>query len=237
MMSSKKRRGKVSASAVSTAKEPGVFQGWILIATTWLSVMAAIVVSPILPKMTAHFSSVAHVDLMISLTATLPAFFVAFLAIPAGALADRIGRKKMLFLAVLVYGLVGTAPVLMDSLQKIVFSRAFVGITEAVIMTVGTAMIGDYYSGKRRERFLAAQTGTAPIIATVVTYLGGTMGNANWRYPFYIYTFAFLLIPLVGLFLQEPESVSPPNADTAKRALRAGPSEDGGFFQDRKSVV
>jgi MFS family permease len=185
-------------------KEAGAFQGWILVSTAWLSTMANQVVSPILPRMTQYFSNQPSVDVLISLAATLPAFFVAILAIPSGILADRYGHKRFLFYAVLVYGFFGTAPLWLKTLPQIVFSRAFVGITEAVIMTCGTALIGDYYSGTRRERYLALQTGTAPIVAIICTWLGGTLGEANWRNAYLIYCFAFLLIPLTGLFLSEP---------------------------------
>jgi MFS family permease len=205
------------------------FQGWILVSSAWLSTMANQVVSPILPRMTQYFSNQPSVELLISLTATLPALFVAILAIPAGILADRFGRKRLLFYAVLVYGFVGTAPLWLKTLPQIVISRSFVGITEAVIMTCGTALIGDYFSGSRRDRYLALQTGTAPIIAIVCTWLGGTLGEASWRNAYMVYFFAFLLIPLTGLFLSEPElehqkaiSGSVPSPETNSQQLTGG---------------
>mgnify|MGYP001486949499 CR=1 FL=1 len=179
------------------------FQGWVLVSAAWLSTMANQVVAPILPRMTQYFSDQSSVDLLISLAATLPALFVAILAIPAGMLADRIGHKRLLFSTVLVYGIVGTAPLWLKTLQQIVVSRAFVGIAEAAIMTCSTALIGAYFMGGRRERFLALQTGTAPIVAIICTWLGGELGEANWRNAYIIYFFAFLLIPLTGLFLKE----------------------------------
>jgi MFS family permease len=184
-------------------------QGWILVSAAWLSTMANQVVAPILPTMTKYFSSQPSVDLYISLAATLPALFVAILAIPAGMLADRYGHKRLLFMAVLVYGIVGTAPLWLKTLPQIVVSRAFVGVTEAVIMTCSTALIGEYFLGTRRERYLALQTGTAPIIAIICTALGGALGNISWRNAYLIYCFAFILIPLTGIFLSEAKSVNP----------------------------
>jgi MFS family permease len=199
------------------------FQGWILVSAAWLSTMANQVVSPILPRMTQHFSDQPSVDVLISLAATLPALFVAILAIPAGMLADRFGHKRLLFSTVLIYGIVGIAPLWLKTLQQIVISRAFVGIAEAAIMTCSTALIGAYFLGTRRERYLALQTGTAPIVAIICTWLGGTLGEANWRNAYMIYFFAFLLIPLTGLFLKEPavrhqsESASAPAQGTASQ--------------------
>jgi MFS family permease len=205
----------------SKADNSTAIQGWILISSAWLSVMANQVVSPILPRMTAHFSNQPSVEFLISLAATLPALFVAILAIPAGILADRFGHKRLLFLAVLVYGLFGTAPLWLKTLQHIVISRAFVGITEAAIMTCSTALIGAYFIGIRRERYLALQTGTAPIVAIICTWLGGTLGEANWRNAYMIYFFAFLLIPLTGLFLTEPRTKNEANSASAPSPEKA----------------
>jgi len=203
-------------------------QGWILVSAAWLSTMANQVVSPILPRMTQYFSDQPSVDVLISLAATLPALFVAILAIPAGIFADRFGHKRLLFSTVLIYGLVGTAPLWLKTLQHIVISRAFVGIAEAAIMTCSTALIGAYFMGTRRERYLALQTGTAPIVAIICTWLGGTLGEANWRNAYMIYFFAFLLIPLTGFFLKEPvirhkdDSADAPSRDGSSRSFRWG---------------
>jgi MFS family permease len=204
------------------------FQGWILVSAAWLSTMANQVVAPILPRMTQHFSDQPSVELLISLAATLPALFVAILAIPAGILADRYGHKRLLFSTVLIYGLVGTAPLWLKTLPQIVVSRAFVGIAEAAIMTCSTALIGAYFIGNRRGRYLALQTGTAPIVAIICTWLGGTLGEANWRNAYMIYFFAFLLIPLTGFFLSEPisehraDSASIPSPEAASQPFNWG---------------
>jgi MFS family permease len=198
-------------------KEAGLLQGWVLVSLAWLAVMANIVLAPILPKMKAHFSHLQSVDLLISLVATLPALFVALFAIPAGILADRIGRKKLLLLSVALYGVAGTAPLWLSTLPQIIVSRAFVGLMEAVLMTIGTAMIGDYFSGTRRERFLAAQTGSSTIAASILLLISGYLGSMGWRYPYMIYGFAFLLIPMVGVFLWEPQIKNPAGSAAGHR--------------------
>jgi MFS family permease len=166
--------------------------------------MASAMLSPVLPRMTAYFQQQPGVDLLISLVAGLPALFVALLAWPFGILADRVGHKRVLFWATVVYGVFGTAPVWLRTLPQIVISRGFVGIAEAAIMTCSTTLIGDYFSDGRRARYLALQTGTAPIMAMTVIALGGALGDANWRNPFLAYGFAFALAPLTALLLWEP---------------------------------
>jgi MFS family permease len=178
-------------------------QGWVLVSCGWLAVMASAMLSPVLPSMTAYFRSVPSVDLQVSLVAGLPALSVALLAWPFGALGDRMGHKRVLCWAVAFYGFVGTAPTWLPALSEIVVSRALVGVAEAAIMTCSTALIGAYFDGARRGRYLALQTGTAPIAAVTVIAIGGALGATGWRAPFLAYGFGFVLTPLTALLLRE----------------------------------
>jgi MFS family permease len=166
--------------------------------------MAASMLSPVLPRMRAVFAHEPRVDLLISFTATLPALFLALLSWPYGLLGDRLGHKRLLVLATLLYGLVGTAPLWLDTLPQIVVSRGLVGLFEAAVMTCSTTLIGDYFTAERRSRYLALQTGTAPIASVAVIALGGALGQSSWRGPFIGYGFAFFLIPLTMFLLWEP---------------------------------
>jgi MFS family permease len=178
----------------------------VLVSSGWLAVMASAMLSPVLPRMTAYYHAVPSVDVLISLTASLPALFVAVLAWPFGVLGDRIGHKRLLFWATVLYGVFGTAPVWLVSLPQIVLSRALVGVAEAAIMTCSTTLIGEYFLGERRGHYLALQTGTAPIVAITVIALGGALGESSWRNPFFAYGFGFVLIPLTGFLLWEPHA-------------------------------
>jgi hypothetical protein len=91
-----------------------------------------------------------HAPLMISLVATLPALFIALFVAPFGLLADRVGRRLLLLIGLAIYGVLGVAPYWLNSLQWIVASRAGVGVTEAMITTCSTALIGDYLWGYAR---------------------------------------------------------------------------------------
>jgi MFS family permease len=190
-------------------------QGWTLVSTTWLSVIASAVIAPVLPSIGEHFRGTPHVALMVSFVATLPALFVALLAAPSGILADRLGHRKLLLAGVGLYGFCGVAPFWLSSLPGIVISRAGVGIMEAVIMTCSNALIADYYQGDERERWLAYETGTATIVAVLMVSIGGALGEGGWRQPFLVYAFGFLLVPLVICFTWEPRAIRGNDAGAA----------------------
>jgi MFS family permease len=185
-------------------REPGFIQGLVLVSLAWVSPVAAVVIAPVLPAIAHAFQTVPGVDFKIPLVATGPSLLVALLATPYGVLADKIGRRTLLLATLFAYGAAGIAPLFLKSLDAIVWSRLAVGLAEAAIMTCATALIGDYFSGRRRERWLAAQAGVAPLAAVGLVILGGALGAGGWRYPFSIYAWGFVLVPLVMLFIWEP---------------------------------
>jgi MFS family permease len=188
----------------SVPRKATATQGWTLASASFLAAVATAVLAPVLPRIASHFSSTPHVAILMSLLPTLPALFVALCAWPAGLVADRIGVRRVLLIGVGIYGFLGCAPMLLNSLPAIILTRAGVGITEAMIMTCSTALVADYFHGSERERWLAVMTGGGGIVAVTMIALGGLLGESGWRLPFAMYGIAFVLFPLCLLKTWEP---------------------------------
>ncbi|MFJ8107652.1 MFS transporter [Streptomyces sp. NPDC096132] len=176
----------------------------LLMAGSCLPILGAVLIAPVLPQMQDHFASVPGAKALVPLALTVPALALAVLAPFAGVIVDRLGRKRLLVVATLLYAVFGTAPLWLDSLGAIIASRALVGVAEAAIMTCCTTLIGDYYSGQRRVRYLALQTMCASASATVFFVLGGAAGSADWRVPFFVYAVSLVLAPLMATALPSP---------------------------------
>lgn len=177
----------------------------LLMAGSCLPVLGAVLIAPVLPKMQDHFDSVPGAKTLVPVVLTVPALALALLAPFAGVIVDRLGRKRLLVVATVLYAVFGTAPLWLDSLGAIVASRVLVGITEAAIMTCCTTLIGDYYTGRVRDRYLALQTMCASASATAFFVIGGAAGSAGWRAPFWIYAVGLLLAPLMVAALPKPD--------------------------------
>jgi MFS family permease len=204
-------------------RRAGPLQGWTLIASAWLAVIASgALLGPVLPRMTEQFRSVPGVEVLISLVATLPALFVALLAMPFGMLGDRIGQRRLLFWATLVYGFLGIAPYWLNSLYAIVVSRAIVGIAEAAIMPCVTALIGHYFYGNTSARWYALQGGTAPLCGIVAIALGGGLGERDWHNVFLVYFFGLVIFVLGASFLWDPRREPAQSAPAQQAFVDAG---------------
>ncbi|MFF4121003.1 MFS transporter [Streptomyces sp. NPDC001714] len=200
-----------AAAADETAPPPLAVSGpahllrvTLLMAGSCLPILGAVLIAPVLPKMQDHFASVPGAKALVPLALTVPALALAVLAPFAGVIVDRLGRKRLLVAATLLYAVFGTAPLWLDSLGAIIASRALVGVAEAAIMTCCTTLIGDYYSGQRRVKYLALQTMCASASATAFFVLGGAAGSAGWRVPFFVYAVSLVLAPLMATALPSP---------------------------------
>lgn len=187
-----------------TQRAPGLPQAAILLVVSSLTVLVTAILGPSLPKMEAHFKNVENVQFLVPMTIPAPMLMMAVFCIAAGALSDRVGRKWLLVWASALYAIVGTAPIYLNSLHAILGSRIGLGLLDAVLMTVSTALIADYWHGNQRERYIALQTTVASLSAFVFNALGGALGELSWRAPFGVYAISLLLVPLMVFKLWDP---------------------------------
>jgi len=189
----------------ATGPRAGRAQLVLLLAGSCLSVLGAVLIAPVLPQMTDHFAGVAGADVLVPIVLTVPALFIGLAAPFAGFVADAVDRKRLLIVAMVLYSIFGTAPLYLRSLGAIIGSRVLVGLCEAAIMTCCTTLIADYWSGPRRSRYLGLQTLMASVSAAVFLGLGGALGAAGWRTPFWLYLVAVLLAYPMARLLRQPE--------------------------------
>ena len=191
-----------------------------------LSVMGITVLTPVVHLMLDQFKDVPHHEYwVIGGILTMPAIWILLFSPVAGWLADRYGRRNLLLLSMVVYAFVGVMPTFLDNLYLIILSRVGVGICEAVLMTVSTTLISDYFKGRARERWLASQTAVASVSALGIIYLGGRLGAAlGWRGPFYLYLYSLLLAVGVYWFIWEPAAAQSRSASarTSPRSPASG---------------
>jgi MFS family permease len=171
-----------------------------------LSTMAIVLLAPILPGLLTEFAGVPGHDYWVPMILTVPALCVALFSPVAGILGDWFGRRRMLIGSLAIYAVVGVAPVFLSGLGPIIVSRIGVGITEALIMVLTTTMIGDYFQGVARNRWLAGQTAAASLSALVFFNLGGQLGRFGWRAPFWVYGGALVMLAMVLAFTWEPQA-------------------------------
>jgi MFS family permease len=202
----------LSSTATRTAGTPQLL---LLLGASSMSVLGSVLIAPVLPLMAQHFAGVPGVAVLVPIVLTVPALIIGLTAGFAGAIVDRLGRTRVLQVAMIVYAVAGTAPLYLDDLGAIIATRVVVGLCEAAIMTAATTLIGDYWTGERRNRYLGLQATVAALAAVVFLTIGGLLGAGGWRTPFWLYLLSLVLVLPMARMVWNPTP-----ADGAPRAAR-----------------
>ena len=145
-----------------------------------------------------------------NIAATITVFFIglAIAQLFYGPLADRFGRKPVLYggLLIFVLGAIGSA--LAGSLGGLLAFRFVWGVGAAAARVISFSIIRDIYQGDRMARvmsFIAAVFILVPVVAPGIGAL--LLRFASWRFLFWL---SAALAGLVGLWiLRLPETLDP----------------------------
>jgi MFS family permease len=178
-----------------TLARPRLTMATVLLSSC-LTVMAAAIIAPSLPGIASHFASTPNADLLARLVLVLPALTIVFAAPVMGWVADKVGPRSLLIWASLLFVLGGFSGAVVDSLPAILAGRVVLGIGVAGLMVGGTTAIAALYDEDRRSTVLGYQGAAAAMGGVLFLIGGGLLADVGWRYPFFIYLSALVVVPM-----------------------------------------
>jgi EmrB/QacA subfamily drug resistance transporter len=152
-------------------------------ATCALITLDTNVVAVALPSIARDFhAGFADVEWVVS------AYMVAFAAclLPAGALADRVGRKRMLIAGLAAFLLASLGCGLAPSALTLNIARAAKGVGAAMLLTSALAIIANtFHEGAARARAWAVWGSCMGVSTTIAPLVGGVITQwMGWRWIF-----------------------------------------------------
>ena len=170
---------------------------YLIFSITLFAVMGVASITPAFPKIIEAFQIK---DKQVGYLISVFSFPGIILTPILGVLADRIGRKKILVPCIIVFGLAGGACALTRDYTTLLILRFFQGTGASALGLLNITLIGDLYSGKRRNAVMGYNAGVLSIGTASFPFFGGLLASVAWFYPFYL---PFLAVPmgLVILFL------------------------------------
>jgi len=204
---------------MDTPRRAGWPQGLVIIMIGILPMMAIVTLMPIVPALVKNFQHVPGIQTLAPLVLSAPGLCVALFSPFAGILADRIGRRKLLLVFTTLYGIGGVLPYFVSSFEALMASRLVLGVGEAFILTLGNALLGDYFEKEARAKWLAWQSFIGPALGSMLIATSGTLSTIQWNLPFLIYGVALLMAAFAYFAAYEPGTVaSRPAQGTDSRA-------------------
>jgi MFS family permease len=208
-------------TAVRSQRVAGTPQALLLIVANVLPTMGIVSLIPVIPQLFAQFHDAPHAAFLVPAIITAPSVCIAALSLVAGWIADRIGRRKLLLGALLVYAFIGCAPLFLSDLNTIIATRVCLGFTEAIIITCVATLMGDYFKGAVRRKWLAWQNAAGSLMATGLIVVGGILGAFSWHGPFAMYLLAIPIFLFALRLTWEPEAAPEEVEDGTQKEANA----------------
>lgn len=154
---------------------------------------------PALPMMAAYLGGGAHGEKIAQYAQTLPFLGLAAGGLFAGTLIARLGLRRCLIAAILVYCLGGAVGGLATSASMLLAGCLALGLAGSVLSSALTTSTGAAYSGDARARILGFQTAMSDASALGAGAAAAVLAQFfGWRALFGVYgAFGIILLLLV----------------------------------------
>jgi len=128
--------------------------------------------------------------------------------LPAGLLGDRLGRKRALVPALVLFGLASLACAYSHSSGELVAARAVLGLGAAVIMPLSLAVIPVLFTPAERQKAIAIVMSAVFIGYPLGPILGGWLLDSFWWGSVFLINVPVIALALIAVALLMPESRS-----------------------------
>jgi MFS family permease len=186
-------------------RKAGAAQAWTLIFAMFLPIMAIIALAPALPTLIGHFSYIPNFGVFVPMILTAPALCIAILSPFAGRLSDIFGRRRLLLIAMFLYGFGGLAPFFLDSFWAVMAGRVLLGIAEALYLLSATHCLQIIFQKKKDQNGFRYKAMVGPFLAALIMFGSGFLAAKGWQYPFVVYALAFPIFFAAYFFIWEPQ--------------------------------
>ena len=175
---------------------------YIIFAITLGGIVSVSLLIPVLPAMAAHFSlSPGEIGFMISLYTLPGVLFILFI----GILSDKIGRKPILIVSLVLFSVAGGSIYWLDDYKWIMVFRFVQGIGGATLPALSTILIGDLFGEKDRLKVMGLNAAVLSVGTACFPFLGGLLAMDSWNSPFLTFWMGIPLAIFIAIKLVEPK--------------------------------
>src|ERR1700691_79440 len=133
---------------------------------------------------------------------------LAALILPAGLLGDRYGRKRILLVALALFGASSLACAYASSTGELIAARAVLGIGAAAIFPLALSVLPVLFAPEERQRAVAAIAGASMLSFPIGPIVGGYLLNHFWWGSVFLINVPIVVLALTAVVILLPESRS-----------------------------
>ena len=128
--------------------------------------------------------------------------------LPAGLLGDRLGRKKVLLGALILFGASSAACAYATSTGELIAARAALGIGAAAIFPLSLSVIPVLFAPEERQRAIALMASATFISFPIGPIVGGYLLDHFWWGSVFLINVPVVVLALIAVAILLPESRS-----------------------------
>jgi MFS transporter, DHA2 family, multidrug resistance protein len=128
--------------------------------------------------------------------------------LPAGMLGDRLGRKKVLLVALVLFGASSAACAYAGGVGELIAARAVLGIGAAAIFPLSLSVIPVLFAPEERQKAIALMASATFISFPIGPIVGGYLLDHFWWGSVFLINVPVVVLALIAVVVLLPESRS-----------------------------
>ena len=173
---------------------------------TFVSVISAASVPLALSTIGKHFDADLSAVQWVTIGETL---FISVFLLPAGRIADIIGRKQVYVIGLIIFALTSVMAGSSQFLVMLIAAKVIQGVGSAMIQANGMAMIVSVFPSEERGKVLGLHLGVVGAGAILGPVISGVLIDAfGWEWVFYINAPAAVIAIAASLMILDNKRIS-----------------------------
>jgi len=133
---------------------------------------------------------------------------LAAVMLPAGLLGDRLGRKKVLLVALVLFGASSAACAYASGVGELIAARAVLGVGAAAIFPLSLSVIPVLFAPQERQKAIALMASATFISFPIGPIVGGYLLDHFWWGSVFLINVPVVVLALIAVAVLLPESRS-----------------------------
>lgn len=176
---------------------------------TLTGILSNTLVTPAIPDILDEFGRTSGASGVLVAVGSLAGIVMAPIA---GFLADRFGRRIVLTITLLIFGVFGGMAALAPTFEILLLARFLQGVGSAALVNLAVVLIGDNWTGLERTKLIGRNSAILTIGLASLPLLSGVLTEAaGWRVTFAIYTVALGTAAAAWIVLDGRRPADPPH--------------------------
>jgi MFS family permease len=183
---------------------------FVILSGISFNMLLAVALLPVMTKMAVSFGGGQQGQLVAQTLETMSSIGILVGGPIIGWIADRTGRANVLFFSLALYGVAGSAGLVLDYPPVLLASRLLQGFGAAGIGVSTYSLVSERFEGAARSRVLGYQQAFVSLMGLVALPASGYLGDRyGWHAPFGLYLSALIILPIALATVPRGGAIAP----------------------------